>query len=285
MDPFLLSEDIDRFLHEDLQMGDFTSQAIFQSAEEKVASFICKSDLVVAGMSSVAAMVFFRKNPAIHCGMAAEDGTRAAPGDMILQMKGPVRDLLAAERVSLNLAQRLCGIATLTAQFVQKVTKYPVKITDTRKTTPGLRLLEKYAVRVGGGSNHRFSLSDGILIKDNHITACGSIERAVSMVRSSIPHTMKIEVEAGSLEEVRQCLNCGVDIIMLDNMDIAQMKEAVSLVDRRVLLEASGGVTLQTVEEIAATGVDLISVGALTHSAPASDISMRLETSQGNNLA
>jgi len=228
-------------------------------------------------MSSVAAEVFSRKNAAINCEMAMEDGKRAAVGDILLVMKGPVLDLLAAERVALNLVQRLCGIATLTSRFVEAVAPYPVRVTDTRKTTPGLRMLEKYAVRVGGGSNHRLSLSDGVLIKDNHIAACGTIERAVRRVRDRMPHSLKIEVETTSLDEVRQCLSCGVDIIMLDNMAPAMMHDAVRMVDGRVLLEASGGITLDNIREIAATGVDIISIGALTHSAPASDISMRLE--------
>jgi nicotinate-nucleotide pyrophosphorylase (carboxylating) len=153
----------------------------------------------------------------------------------------------------------------------------PVKILDTRKTTPGLRMLEKYAVRVGGGHNHRFNLADGVLIKDNHIKACGSIKNAVTRMRENIPHTMKIEVESATIEQVRECLSCAVDIIMLDNMDTARMREAVKLVGGRALLEASGGVNLDNVRQVAETGVDFISVGALTHSAPACDISMRLQ--------
>jgi len=277
MDSFLLATDIDRFLKEDLSFGDLTSESIFPPDERGVAIFVAKSALITAGMSSVAAEVFSRKNAAINCEMAMEDGKRAAVGDILLVMKGPVLDLLAAERVALNLVQRLCGIATLTSRFVEAVAPYPVRVTDTRKTTPGLRMLEKYAVRVGGGSNHRLSLSDGVLIKDNHIAACGTIERAVRRVRDRMPHSLKIEVETTSLDEVRQCLSCGVDIIMLDNMAPAMMHDAVRMVDGRVLLEASGGITLDNIREIAATGVDIISIGALTHSAPASDISMRLE--------
>jgi nicotinate-nucleotide pyrophosphorylase (carboxylating) len=187
-----------------------------------------------------------------------------------------VLDLLKAERVALNLVQRLCGTATLTAKFVERVRPFPVRILDTRKTTPGLRMLEKYAVRTGGGYNHRFNLGDGVLIKDNHIQACGSIKNAVTRMREKIPHTMKIEVETSDMDQVRECLLCGVDIIMLDNMDTSTMREAVKLADGRALLEASGGIDLDNVRGVAETGVDYISVGALTHSAPACDISMRL---------
>lgn len=206
-----------------------------------------------------------------------EDGRRAGPGDILLRLRGPARDLLRGERVALNLTQRLCGIATLTRKYVDCVAGLKARITDTRKTTPGLRMLEKYAVRVGGGSNHRFGLSDGVLIKDNHIAACGSIGEAVSRVRARAPHILRIEVEAESLAQVRECLDSGVDIIMLDNMGIDEMKEAVRLIGGRALVEASGGVTLETVRRIAETGVDFISVGRLTHSAPASDISMDVE--------
>jgi nicotinate-nucleotide pyrophosphorylase (carboxylating) len=228
-------------------------------------------------MESVASLVFQTQNPAIEILRTSKDKTSASPGDILLAAKGPVLDLLKAERVALNLVQRLCGIATFTAGFVEKIKPLPVKILDTRKTTPGLRMLEKYAVRTGGGHNHRFNLADGILIKDNHIQACGSIKAAVARMRENIPHTMKIEVEAATLEQVRECLASGVDIIMLDNMDPAMMREAVKVAGGRAILEASGGINLENVREVAETGVDYISVGALTHSAPACDISMRLQ--------
>jgi len=185
-----------------------------------------------------------------------------------------VIDLLKAERLALNLLQRLSGIATLTARFVARVEGYAVRITDTRKTTPGLRVLEKYAVRVGGGHNHRFNLTDGVVIKDNHIAACGSITQAVARVREKVPHTLRIEVETESLQQVAECLDCQVDIIMLDNMAPEVMAEAVRMVDGRCLVEASGGISLDTVTAVAASGVDIISVGALTHSALACDIGM-----------
>ncbi|KAB2821314.1 MAG: carboxylating nicotinate-nucleotide diphosphorylase, partial [Paludibacter sp.] len=195
----------------------------------------------------------------------------------LLRVSGPVVDLLKAERVALNLLQRLSGIASLTAAFVDKVRDYPVRITDTRKTTPGLRLLEKYAVRVGGGSNHRFNLTDGVLIKDNHIAACGSIRQAVERVRRETPHTIRIEVETDTLEQVEECLQCQVDIIMLDNMDNETMRKSVELIAGRAKVEASGNMTLERLREVAATGVDYISIGALTHSVSALDISQRLE--------
>ncbi|MEJ2688557.1 MAG: carboxylating nicotinate-nucleotide diphosphorylase [Deltaproteobacteria bacterium] len=278
MDSFLIAKDIDHFLREDLAFGDTTTEAIFGPADKAIAFFIAKCEFVSAGMELVAAEVFRRKNPSCRCQFAAADGTRCRPGDIVFKVAGPTGDLLIAERTALNLVQRLSGIATLTAHFVEKVADFPVRVTDTRKTTPGLRLLEKYAVRVGGGFNHRFCLSDGILIKDNHIAACGSIEKAVQKVRSRAPHAIKIEVETTTLDEVRQCLACGVEIIMLDNMSLELMQEAVRIVNHRALVEASGGVNLGSIRDIAATGVDIISIGALTHSAPASDISMRLKT-------
>ena len=195
---------------------------------------------------------------------------------MLLELEGTIANLLLGERLALNLAQRLCGIATLTNRFVELVRGLPVKIVDTRKTTPGLRVLEKYAVRVGGGHNHRFSLADGILIKDNHIAACGSIARAVAAVRAHAPHTLRIEVETENLDQVEECLACGVDIIMLDNMEPEMMSRAVRLIDGRALVEASGGINLENVRAAAETGVDIISLGCLTHSAPACDISMEI---------
>jgi nicotinate-nucleotide pyrophosphorylase [carboxylating] (EC 2.4.2.19) len=184
------------------------------------------------------------------------------------------RTLLRGERVALNLAQRLCGVATLTSAFLDRVSHTGARIVDTRKTTPGLRLLEKYAVRAAGGRNHRYSLSDGVLIKDNHIAACGSITEAVRRVRLRAPHTINVEVETDTLAQVEECLACGVRVILLDNMDPATLRQAVALVDGRAICEASGGVNLDTVRAIAESGVDIISVGALTHSARSCDIGM-----------
>jgi nicotinate-nucleotide pyrophosphorylase (carboxylating) len=266
---------IRRFLREDIGFGDITTEPIFSSEQTGEAFFIAKESFLTAGMA-VAARVFLLQNPAVSILRLEADGYRTKKGDLLLKVSGPVRDLLQAERVALNLVQRLCGIATLTANYVERIKPLPVRIVDTRKTTPGLRLLEKYAVRVGGGHNHRFSLADGVLIKDNHIVACGSITEAVRCVRTRAPHTLKIEVETETLAQVEECIGCGVEIIMLDNMELARMREAVTLLDGRALLEASGGITRENVRQVAETGVDLISVGALTHSAPACDISMRL---------
>ena len=274
MDKNLLHGMIRSFLAEDIGRGDQTSESIFSEIETGRARLVSRQACVVAGVGTVAAEVFRVQNAAIGISDPVADGTRVEPGDVLLTVEGPVIDLLKAERVALNLLQRLSGIATMTASFVDAVREYPARITDTRKTAPGLRVLEKYAVQAGGGSNHRFNLADGVLIKDNHIAACGSITEAVARVRARVPHTIRIEVETENLQQVRECLDCRVDIIMLDNMDTAAMKEAVAIIAERALVEASGGVRLANVREIAATGVDIISIGALTHSAPSCDIGM-----------
>lgn len=274
LDKALLHTLIRSFLAEDIGRGDLTSESIFDKGERGIARIVARESFVVAGCEAVAAEVFRVQNPAIVVAELVADGTRVEAGDLLFTVSGPVVDLLKAERVALNLLQRLSGIATITARFVEQVQSCPVRITDTRKTTPGLRLLEKYAVQVGGGYNHRFNLADGILVKDNHIAACGSIAKAVSLLRRNIPHTLRIEVETDTLEQVRECLACGVDIIMLDNMDPSTMQEAVRLIDHRALVEASGGVTLDSVLAVARSGVDIVSIGALTHSAPSCDIGM-----------
>jgi len=274
MDTFILKPILDRFLREDLEHGDITTDAIFTDKDKAHAFFTAREPLVVAGLESVACRIFFMLDTRVVTGRVVPDGKRVDKGDTVLEITGPTRALLRGERVALNLVQRLSGIATMTAAFVEQVDGLPVKITDTRKTTPGLRMLEKYAVRVGGGSNHRFSLSDGVMIKDNHIAACGSITEAVRRVRARIPHTIQIEVETDTLEQVEECLACKVGVIMLDNMDAATMCEAVALIDGRAVVEASGGVNLENVREIAEAGVDVISIGGLTHSARACDIGM-----------
>jgi nicotinate-nucleotide pyrophosphorylase (carboxylating) len=274
MDRNQLQGMIRSFLAEDIGRGDLTSESIFSEADTGGARLVSRQECIVAGAGTVAAEVFRVQNPAIETINPVADGTAAHPGDVLLTVRGPVVDLLKAERVALNLLQRLSGIATLTARFVEQVRGHRARITDTRKTTPGLRMLEKYAVQAGGGSNHRFNLTDGVLIKDNHIAACGSITEAVARVRSRVPHTIRIEVETENIEQVRECLACRVDIIMLDNMGLQAMEEAVACIDGRALVEASGGVNLHTVAGIAATGVDIISIGALTHSAPGCDIGM-----------
>jgi len=274
MDRNLLQGMIRSFLAEDIGRGDLTSESIFTDTDAGGARLVARQQCVVAGAGTVAAEVFRVQNPAIETIDPVADGTAVGPGAVLLTVRGPVVDLLKAERVALNLLQRLSGIATQTARFVEQVRGHRARITDTRKTTPGLRMLEKYAVMAGGGSNHRFNLTDGVLIKDNHIAACGSITEAVARVRAKVPHTIRIEVETENIEQVRECLACRVDIIMLDNMGIEAMQEAVACIGGRALVEASGGVNLATVAAIAATGVDIISIGALTHSAPACDIGM-----------
>ncbi len=274
MDRNLLHGMIGSFLKEDVGRGDLTSESIFRKQETGKARLVARDGFVVAGVESVAAEVFKVQNGAVITENPIADGTHVDSGTSLLTVSGPVVDLLKAERVALNLLQRLSGIATLTARFVEKVQGFQVRITDTRKTTPGLRVLEKYAVRIGGGRNHRFNLTDGVLIKDNHIAACGSIAGAVARVRENVPHTIRIEVETDTLAQVDECLECGVDIIMLDNMSPAMMSEAVIKINGRALVEASGGVNINTIEAIAGSGVDIISIGALTHSALSCDIGM-----------
>jgi nicotinate-nucleotide pyrophosphorylase (carboxylating) len=274
MDKNLLDKLLRSWLREDIGRGDLTSEAIFSAEQTGRADLVARQSFLVAGAELIAARTFRVQNPAVVTENALADGSRVVPGDVLLSVSGPVVDLLKAERVALNLLQRISGVATCTAEFVDKVKGYPVRICDTRKTTPGLRMLEKYGVVAGGGSNHRFNLTDGILIKDNHIAACGSIGEAVQRVRRRVPHTIKIEVETDTIEQVKECLSCGVDIIMLDNMDPETAREAVGIIAGKALVEASGGITLENVEAVAATGVDIISIGALTHSAPACDIGM-----------
>ncbi len=273
MDKNQLQTMIRSFLTEDIGRGDLTSESIFDPFQAGKARLVARESCIAAGVE-VAAEVFRVQNPAIEVTGGLEDGTAVLEGDVMLTISGSVVDMLKAERTALNLLQRLCGIATITRSFVEMVKPHRARITDTRKTTPGLRLLEKYAVSVGGGYNHRFNLTDGVLIKDNHIAACGSIAEAVARVRKKVPHTIRVEVETDTLDQVRECLAAGVDIIMLDNMDLEMMRKAVNIIDKKSITEASGGVSLATVADIAATGVDIISVGALTHSAPSCDIGM-----------
>ncbi len=271
-----LDKIIENALMEDIHTGDITTLAVVPDRRPARARLIAKEPLVLAGID-VAARVFTFLDGSVRFEAKQGDGVRLAVGDLIAEVTGDSAILLQGERVALNLLQRMCGTATLTAKYVEAVVGTRARIVDTRKTTPGLRVLEKYAVRVGGGTNHRTGLYDGVLIKENHIAAAGGITRAVNLARAYIPHTMKIEVETETLSEVTEALEAAADIIMLDNMDLATMREAVTIIGGRVLVEASGGVNLETVRGIAETGVDIISVGALTHSARAMDISMLLE--------
>ncbi|HEY8463159.1 MAG TPA: carboxylating nicotinate-nucleotide diphosphorylase [Bacillota bacterium] len=275
MNRLTLIDIINRALQEDLASGDITSEAIFETDFQVRANFVAKSSGVLAGFP-VAAAVFEQLDPKVIYYSKVPEGNRVAPGDIIGEVTGPIRAILGGERVALNFLQRLSGIATQTANLVRLIEGYPARITDTRKTTPGLRQLEKYAVRQGGGFNHRFNLADAVLIKDNHIAACGSIREAVARARLHSPHTMRIEVEVENETQVREALEAKADIIMLDNMACDEMTRMVKLINHRALVEASGNINENTIKSVAATGVDLISVGAITHSVKALDISLKI---------
>lgn len=270
-------------LQEDIPFGDVTTQAIVDPKVQGKALFVVKEDGVICGLS-VVRWVFEVLDEAIVFSPKVRDGDEVLAGTVVVEVTGRLRALLMGERTALNFLQRLSGVSTLTRRFVQKTKPYGVRIADTRKTTPGWRLLEKYAVRCGGGVNHRFSLSDGVLIKDNHIRVAGSITEAVQRVRQKSHHLLRIGVEVEDISGLREALGCGVDAILLDNMAVERVREAVSIAREwsrrmgkpRPLLEVSGGITLDDVEAYAQTGVDIISVGALTHSAPALNISMEL---------
>jgi len=276
MDKRTIREVLERAFQEDMPMGDITTDSTVPENESSKAYLITKQEGVIAGLEACME-AFLMFDPQVKLEPLVKDGQFIEKGTKILIIEGNSRALLKAERTALNILQRLSGIASATRVFVEKIIGYNVRVVDTRKTTPGLRILEKYAVRAGGGTNHRFSLSDGVLIKDNHIKAAGSIYKAVNAAKASIPHTIKIEVETENLQQVQEALDSGADIIMLDNMPPEIMREAVKLVDRRALIEASGNVSLETIQEIASTGVDIISIGAITHSIRAMDISMKFE--------
>ena len=260
-------------LDEDIGMKDLTTVSIVSPGKEVTGKVIANEDLVLSGID-IFYRVFTFLNPEVKFKKFFEDGDRLNKGDVIADIFCDAVDLLRGERVALNFLQRLSGITSLTHMYVEKVKSYSTKVVDTRKTTPGWRSLEKYAVKMGGGMNHRGGLFDGVLIKDNHIRVCGGISQAVKKARSTIPHTFKIEIEVKNLDEVREAVDSGVEVIMLDNMDIKEMKKAVQIVDKRTIIEASGGINLDNIVDVAKTGVDIISVGALTHSARAYDISM-----------
>jgi nicotinate-nucleotide pyrophosphorylase (carboxylating) len=260
-------------LDEDVGPGDMTTSSILAGDEVGKAQVLAKTQLIVAGMDIFKETFLFWDRDMVFTAQH-EDGQMAKPGEVFAEFTGNLSRILMAERVALNIFQRMCGIATLTKQYVDAVSGTKAKILDTRKTVPGVRALDKYAVRIGGGFNHRFGLYDGILIKDNHIAAAKGITAAVSRTRRLISHMVKIEIEVKNLAEVREALSCGVDAIMLDNMSLEDMKEAVLLVGNKVPLEASGNVNFSNVKQIAASGVDFISVGALTHSVKAADISL-----------
>jgi len=264
---------IEYALREDLGDGDITTNSLATEKEDSKAVIRAKAKGVAAGLP-IAKRVFQKLDPTVVCIDNISDGENIKPGDIISEINGGTRALLSGERLALNILQRLSGIATLTSKYVKAVEGLPVKILDTRKTAPGLRILDKYAVSVGGGYNHRFGLFDGVLIKDNHIEIAGGIAEAVAVIRKKYRQKYKIEVETSGLEQVKEALMAGADIIMLDNMSPEQMRKAVRLIDRNALVEASGGINIKNVREVAETGVNFISVGALTHSASALDIGL-----------
>lgn len=273
MDFFAIDPILRNALVEDIGTGDLTTAATIVPGTTAGAELVAKEDFVLAGLP-VAQRVFSLLDPAVAFEPLFADGQTVKRGDVLAWLKGPAAALLQGERVSLNLLQRMSGVATLTARFVREVAGTGATIVDTRKTTPGLRVLEKYAVRQGGGGNHRMALYDGVLIKENHIAAAGGITAAIGRARQQVPHTVKVEVEVRNRQEVGEALAAGADIILLDNMSLDELRAAVELVGDRAVTEASGGVNLETVRAIAETGVRLISIGALTHSYSSVDISM-----------
>jgi nicotinate-nucleotide pyrophosphorylase (carboxylating) len=263
-------------LAEDLGRGDLTTQLTVDPGVRATAQIIAKQGGIVAGLPLIERVFAALGSIDTRVDALLSDGAGFSAGDVIVRLAGPAADLLSGERVALNFLQHLSGVATLTRRFVDAVAGTKARIVDTRKTTPGLRLLEKYAVRVGGGHNHRLGLDDGVLIKDNHITAAGGVVAAVTRARANAPHTVKIEVECASMAQVDEALQAAADVILLDNMSTVEMTDAVCRIAGRAVVEASGGVTLEQVRAVAQTGVDLISIGVLTHSAPAVDLSMRV---------
>ena len=274
---YATEEFVSRIISEDLGRGDVTTNFVTNEERNGRAFIKAKSDLVLCGID-LAAYVFKFIDEDLEVELLARDGEKLCAGEKIMNISGNAASILKGERTALNLLQRLSGIASLTAEYVKEIDKYSeTKIADTRKTTPGLRTLEKYAVRTGGGSNHRFGLDDGVMIKDNHIVLAGSITQAVENVRSKIHHLLKIEVETTNLDEVKEALAARADVIMLDNMDYDMMAEAIETIGENAKIEISGGVTLEKINELSKLGADFISVGALTHSAVAKDINLTLE--------
>ena len=266
-------------LEEDTALGDITSELTVPEGRAASGILLAKSDGVISGLS-VVREVFRQVDPAVRFEPLLEDGDRVTRGERIAHIAGSARSILKGERVALNFLQRLSGVATTTARYVEATRGTEARIIDTRKTTPGMRLLEKASVRHGGGHNHRIGLGDGILIKDNHLAAIGGperIARAVSAARAGAAHTLRVEVEVTSLAELEQALAVRPDTVLLDNMTVEEMSQAVRLTAARALLEASGGITLESVRAVALTGVNLISVGALTHSSRALDISLEID--------
>ena len=275
LEPWQVEALVERFLEEDIGRGDRTTEAVVPEDLAGRARIESREDAVIAGLD-VARACFSALGEAVW-EPQVRDGDRVGPGDVVVRVEGPMRALLTAERTALNLLQRLSGIATMTRRYVDAIGTSPAHVVDTRKTTPGLRTLEKYAVRVGGGSNHRAGLDDGILIKDNHIAAAGNVAEAVARARAAAPHGLKVEVEVQDMDQLDEAISAGAEAILLDNMSPQLVREAVTRAGGKALLEASGGITLETISEYAETGIDLISVGALTHSVRAIDLSLEVE--------
>jgi len=279
MDDRPMAERIIRLaLEEDLGHGDVTTDAIVDPALRGEAALIAREELVLAGLP-VFKRVLSELCPETAFEAYYGDGDLVRQNTRVCLVKGQLAPILRGERTALNFLQRMSGIATLTRRYVERVHPLRVRILDTRKTAPGLRWFDKYAVRMGGGFNHRFGLSDGVLIKDNHIAAAGSISRAVYLAKKHVPHTLKVEVEVEDLAGVEEACRAGADAILLDNMNPAELAKAVEVIKGAAMIEASGGITLDTIKDVAATGVDMISVGALTHSPKAADFSLEI-TSQ-----
>jgi nicotinate-nucleotide pyrophosphorylase (carboxylating) len=273
---FAVDEIIRRALEEDMGNGDVTTLSTVDEGTNIHGRFIAKEAGVICGLP-VLKRVFALLDPAVEVKLHISEGAAVEKGSVIAEISGPARSVLTGERTGLNLLQRMSGIATRTREAVEKIAGTRAVIADTRKTTPGLRVLEKYAVRTGGGTNHRFNLADGILIKDNHIRAAGGIGEAIAKARKNAPHTLKIEVEVESFQEIDEALQSGADIIMLDNMGVEDMAKAVKVIGGRALVEASGNMGEKDLKAVAETGVDIISIGALTHTVRAMDISLRFD--------
>ena len=275
--PFQYEPLLRQALEEDLfRGGDLTTDAVVPAGTRARGRVVARAPGRVAGLE-VALHTFRLLDPEVALRVLAPDGSEARPGQVLATVEGQARSLLTGERVCLNLLGRLCGVATATGIMVRAVEGTRARIVDTRKTTPGLRALEKYAVRCGGGANHRLGLDDAVLIKDNHLVVAGGVAAAVARVRAAVGHLVKVELEVDTLEQLQEGLDLGVDAFLLDNMDLGTLRRAVETVKGRAVLEASGGITLATVASVAATGVDLVSVGALTHSAPALDVALDLD--------
>ncbi len=274
----LVTQIIAMALNEDVGTGDITTESTIPAEKTAFGKFIAKENMTICGLE-VAELVFHTVDKDIVFTSHCKDGDEIKKGFVIAEVTGSARNVLTGERTALNLMQRMTGVATRTRAAVECVKGTNAKIADTRKTTPGLRVLEKYAVRMGGGTNHRFNLADGVLIKDNHIAVSGGITKAVKNARANIPHTLKIEVEVETREQLLEAIDAGADIIMLDNMTNEEMTESVKLIAGRALVEASGNMGDKDIAEVAKTGVDIISIGALTHSVKAADISLKFTIS------